>query len=342
MDGFDALSTAGAGFERRLRLVRPDDWERPTPCAEWDVRALVNHVVGGNRRYTMLLNGASAVEVEAARSADHLGDDPLASFRATGVEVTAAFGQEGALDRTVHHRVGDRTGAELLAMRVLDVAVHSWDLACAIDADDTLDADVVEFLLTVVPALEASRQLGAFAAPLGEPPVGGSSQDRLLHLLGRQPRPTKGDGMTDLDAFLESTLPRLKAAETALHNGDASQRIAMWSRNDPVTLFGAAFSGSGWAGVGPTFDFLASRFSNCTSSEFELMAAGVSGDLAYIVGIEHTTASVAGAPPTPYSLRSTTIFRREDGEWKAVHRHGDPYDATAGELASRMRESGTP
>ena len=148
--------------------------------------------------------------------------------------------------------------------------------------------------------------------------------------------------MNDLDAFLASTLPRLRAAETALHNGDASQRIAMWSRNDPVTLFGAAFTGSGWAEVRPVFDLLGTRSSNCTSLDFQLIGAGVSGDLAYIVGIEHITASVAGAPPTPYSLRSTTIFRREDGEWKVVHRHGDPYDPSAGQLASRMRESGTP
>lgn len=70
--------------------------------------------------------------------------------------------------------------------------------------------------------------------------------------------------------------------------------------------------------------WLAERFSNCESFEYEVIAAGASGDLAYIVGIEHTTASVWGAPPEPYALRVTTIFRREDGEWKVVHRHGDP------------------
>ena len=87
--------------------------------------------------------------------------------------------------------------------------------------------------------------------------------------------------MSDLDAFLESTMPRLKAAETALHNGDASLRVAMWSRNDPLTLFGAAFNGSGWAELGPTFDFLASRFSDCTSWQFNVVGAGVSGRAPY-------------------------------------------------------------
>jgi ketosteroid isomerase-like protein len=147
--------------------------------------------------------------------------------------------------------------------------------------------------------------------------------------------------MTELDTFLESTLPRLKAADTALHNGDATQRIAMWSHTDPVTLFGAALSADGWAEIRPIFDALGSRFSDCASFEFEIQAAGVSGDLAYLVGIEHTTASVAGAPAAPYSLRVTTVLRREDGEWKIVHRHGDPYDPAAGELAARLQQSMT-
>jgi ketosteroid isomerase-like protein len=135
--------------------------------------------------------------------------------------------------------------------------------------------------------------------------------------------------MNELEAFLTSTMPRLKVAETALHNGDASPRAAMWSHEDPVTLFGAITTKTGWEQVGPTFDWLASTFSNCTSAEYEVLAAGVSGDLAYVAGIEHTVASINDEPKS-YSLRVTTIFRREDGEWKVVHRHGDPYDTSTG------------
>ena len=130
--------------------------------------------------------------------------------------------------------------------------------------------------------------------------------------------------MAEVEAFLDSTMPRLRAADTALHNGDASPRMAIWSHNDPVTLFGAAMSASGWAQLRGTFDLLASRFSNCSSWEYEVIAAGASGDLAYVVGIEHTTASVDGAAAEPYALRVTTIFRRESGDWKVVHRHADP------------------
>jgi hypothetical protein len=49
-----------------------------------------------------------------------------------------------------------------------------------------------------------------------------------------------------------------------------------------------------------------------------------SGDLARTVAFKHATASVNGAPPQPYILRVTTVFRREHGDWKIVHRHAGP------------------
>ncbi|HVM33947.1 MAG TPA: nuclear transport factor 2 family protein [Actinomycetota bacterium] len=138
------------------------------------------------------------------------------------------------------------------------------------------------------------------------------------------------------EEFLAETMPRLTDAEIAVHNGDAAPRMAMWARNDPVTLFGAAISGRGWAEVAPVFERLGSSFSNCTSYRNEVIAAGASGDLAYIAAFEHTTASVGGAPPQAYVLRVTTVFRREHGEWKVAHRHADPSSEGAAALAERL------
>ncbi|MGW6198437.1 nuclear transport factor 2 family protein [Kribbella sp. NPDC055110] len=131
--------------------------------------------------------------------------------------------------------------------------------------------------------------------------------------------------MSELDDFLAETLPRQIKAETAIHNGDVAPRLAMWSTKDPVTLLGAA---SGLAKIG-TEDvtrvsrWVASKFSDCRAYDFELVAAGVSGDLAYTVGYEHCTRSWAGGAPEDATLRVTHVYRREDGEWKIVHRHGD-------------------
>ena len=130
--------------------------------------------------------------------------------------------------------------------------------------------------------------------------------------------------MANVDEFLASVLPPLTAADTAIHNGDAGPRIALWSREDPVTLFGALQIKTGWRDIEPVFEWVASQFSNCESFEYEVLAAGVSGDLAYTAGIEHTTAAVGDAPAKAYELRVTTVFRREDGEWRVIHRHADP------------------
>nr|WP_281371449.1 TIGR03086 family metal-binding protein [Petropleomorpha daqingensis] len=181
------LVVAIDGFAQRLRLVGPDDWRRPTPCAEWDVSALVNHVVGAAVRYQLLLHGASTEQVEATRTVDHLGDDAMGSFGTTADGMLACFAEDGALERITHHVTGDRTGRELLSMRILDLGVHAWDLARAIGADETLDADVVAFLLDSTADLDLGPQQRAFAPADGDVPADASPKDRLLHRLGRHP-----------------------------------------------------------------------------------------------------------------------------------------------------------
>jgi ketosteroid isomerase-like protein len=131
--------------------------------------------------------------------------------------------------------------------------------------------------------------------------------------------------MSEVDDFLAEVQPRMLAELEALHNGDPGPRLAMWSSRDPVTLFGAAINGSGWEEVSGVFRSIATRWSDCTDQRIELLAAGASGDLAYTVELEHTAVSIDGVPAEPYTLRVTQVYRREDGEWKVVHRHGDHY-----------------
>jgi ketosteroid isomerase-like protein len=127
---------------------------------------------------------------------------------------------------------------------------------------------------------------------------------------------------TPVDDFLAEMLPKQVAAETAIHNGDVAPRLALWSRNDPVTLFGAKYSGTGWAELDPMFHTVASWFSDSTEYDFDVVAAGASGDLAYTVGYERNYVKVDGEPRT-YVLRATHVYRREGGQWRIVHRHAD-------------------
>jgi ketosteroid isomerase-like protein len=128
--------------------------------------------------------------------------------------------------------------------------------------------------------------------------------------------------VSERDDFLAWVDAELKDAETALHDGDAAPRRAIWSRTEPVTVFGAWKSASGPVEVDELFGTLEHVFSGCTSYAYELVAADVVGELAYTVGYEHTEAVVNGEPRT-YTLRATQIYRRENGDWKVVHRHAD-------------------
>jgi ketosteroid isomerase-like protein len=136
--------------------------------------------------------------------------------------------------------------------------------------------------------------------------------------------------MSELEDFLAATLPRQLKAEEALHNGDVTPRLEMWSQQDPVTVFGAMRNDIGSEDVRRVFRWLATRFSNLTDYRFELVAAGTSGDLAYTLGYEHFSHSMDGVPIQPSTLRVTHVYRRENGEWKIVHRHADqvPIDQT--------------
>jgi len=100
--------------------------------------------------------------------------------------------------------------------------------------------------------------------------------------------------------------------------------MKLWSHDDPVTLFGAwGPCKCGWDELSRIFRWVASRFSRASDLRFDVEVADVSGDLAHTVGYERVTASIDGGPLEALTVRVTHVYRREDGEWKIVHRHGD-------------------
>jgi ketosteroid isomerase-like protein len=134
--------------------------------------------------------------------------------------------------------------------------------------------------------------------------------------------------MSELQEFLDTFVPRQEEADAALHDGDPEPRMQLWSHEDPVTVLGAfGVAASGWEEVSETFRWVASQFSKAEGFRLELIAAGVSGDLAYTVGYEHSMISLDDGPVRPNRLRVTHVYRRENGEWKIVHRHGDSFEA---------------
>ncbi len=130
--------------------------------------------------------------------------------------------------------------------------------------------------------------------------------------------------MDDRAEFLGWVKTTLYEAELAVHNGDPVPRRAIWSREEPVSVLGAVRNAHGQGELDELFTALGKRFSDCTSYAFELLAYDVVGDMAYTAGFERTSASVDGEPRT-YTLRATQVYRREGGQWRVAHRHGDTF-----------------
>lgn len=138
----------------------------------------------------------------------------------------------------------------------------------------------------------------------------------------------------EIPADLQQTLDRVHSALVAIVRGDPEPYMRLWSRADDVSLFGAyGPCRQGWDQVSQTFRWVATRF---TRGELrcEDLIVNVSGDLAYTVGYEKGTVAVDGEEPEPMSIRVTQIYRREDGQWRLMHRHADftSIDQSAGKL----------
>lgn len=185
MTDLPALFTAS--IERFLTHVAgmdPQQWGNATPCAEWDVRALVNHVVYEQLWAPHLVAGETVADVGDRYEGDVLGADPAAAARAAAGGSTAAFA--GAdLDAIVHLSFADLPCREYLMQMLVDAEVHGWDLARALGQHAQLDAEVAGALLPWATAQEELlRGSGMFGAAQ---PVAAGADDgtRLLALLGR-------------------------------------------------------------------------------------------------------------------------------------------------------------
>lgn len=128
--------------------------------------------------------------------------------------------------------------------------------------------------------------------------------------------------MTDLESFIEETHRAL--SEFLRGNPEPFQKL--YSRRDDVTLANPFGSISrGWKAVSDNLAVAASRFRDEESASFETVARYMTPDLACIVEIERYVAKFAGGgTPRSLALRVTSVFRREDGQWKVVARHADP------------------
>jgi uncharacterized protein (TIGR03086 family) len=185
MDGLTALDLSSALLRERLGELDSDHFGLPSVCADWTVRDVANHVIGGAHRYCLLMCHAADEELEPTRDHDYVAEGAVTALDRHQSELGRLFRRPGAFETIVHHRLFDVTGEELLGMRVIEETLHAWDIARSVGSDEAIDPRLCEHILTWWTGLiDRLRTFGVYASAT-KPPTGDSAQARLLALAGR-------------------------------------------------------------------------------------------------------------------------------------------------------------
>ena len=190
MDIFVALDVAQEEFEQTLRRVGDQQWGLPTPCSEWNVYEVANHVVAAGDYFMALLQGTSKEDaLERLLVADVLQPDPVSAFVAQRPSL-ARVQLPDALERIGHHVIADMTGAQLLHGCVAETTVHAWDIANATFNEQQVDPQLAELVFTTFHQLSPIFVANGFAAPAVDISADAPVLARLIALSGRRPLPT--------------------------------------------------------------------------------------------------------------------------------------------------------
>jgi uncharacterized protein (TIGR03086 family) len=164
--------------------ARDEQWARPTPCSEWNVRDLVSHIVGGNRLFTAILTRSEPPgPPDPANAPARL----VRAYQDSAPELVAAFSQPGVLDEVFTVPFATVPGAVALHLRTIEMLVHGWDVARATGQPADFPAGITEqelaFSRSIIGQIPPDRH--PFAPSLPEDD-GAPAIDRLAALLGRE------------------------------------------------------------------------------------------------------------------------------------------------------------
>ncbi len=187
MAAADTLERAYASICKVLANVKDDQLDDPTPCQSWDVRQVVNHIIGGAHWFAA---STEAGEAPPQDTADFAGGDRMKAFDDGVKKAVAAFNAPGAQEKIVKLPFGEFPGSIFMALATTDAFTHGWDLARATGQDAArLDPDLAQQLLVGAKA----RIPDAFRGPDSKAPFGpevkvpdsAPASDQLAGFLGR-------------------------------------------------------------------------------------------------------------------------------------------------------------
>jgi uncharacterized protein (TIGR03086 family) len=170
-------------FADRVGAVHEEQWVEPTPCTEWTVRDLANHVTNENLWTVPLLEGATIEEIGDRFEGDVLGEDPIGSAQTAARAAIASMGVQLPRGGTVHLSFGETPKEEYAMQLAADHLIHGWDLAVATGDDARMDPDLVQAVADWFDDREELYRGGGIIAERN--PLTGDAQHDLLARFGR-------------------------------------------------------------------------------------------------------------------------------------------------------------
>lgn len=171
-----------------VERIHHDAWGRDTPCTDWSVRDVVNHVAAENLWVSHILAGETMEDVGDRYEGDVLGDRPVQRFEESARSAQQAVEEDGALERIVHLSFGDVPGEVYVLQRGTDLLVHTWDIAVATGQPADIDEELagLAYERNAPMITDEVREMGIFGpeVPVDENAPAGH---RLLGVLGRDP-----------------------------------------------------------------------------------------------------------------------------------------------------------
>jgi len=184
MDSIQQLDTILPALVGLARNVTPDQLDAPSPCTEFTVRGVFNHMIGGGGFFAAQFRGEGP-PAAPPEGTDLTGDDPVATFVGAMEALGAAARQPGALDRTVVAPFGEVPGDFAARYLAFDGTVHAWDIATAtrqgFAPPEPVVAEVLAFARETIGEMRASGAFGP-AVPV---PAGASPLEQLVAFTGR-------------------------------------------------------------------------------------------------------------------------------------------------------------
>ena len=185
MDVLDLIDEGYVWTGKRIAAVQPSDLTTPTPCDAWNLRQLLNHMLGALSLHLDAANGLPVDRSQFGPDVDRVGADPVQAFGEVAARATRTWREPGVLDRTATLPMGPVPGSVLAMLHLTEILVHGWDAGRAIGENVVIPAELAE------PALEFSRGFAtdahrgtAFADELER---GDTPGERLVAFLGRRP-----------------------------------------------------------------------------------------------------------------------------------------------------------